>query len=87
MEHALTSDDIFKEDAFEFDRIAKSLFDNKMDNWTVGYTLESNPRYALEMYKLREESNESVGYGGVDPASGKYVVTYSKMKVNIYPKI
>ena len=80
-EHASISTDIFKEDAFEFDRIASSLFDNRNDNSTLGYTALSDPKYVVEMHKCSAVD----GYGGVDPVSGKYVVTYSNMIVNMYP--
>lgn len=86
--HADISEDIFKQDAFEFNRIATSLFDCTDDVSTVGYTAQVSPKYAVEMHRDREQQGEGAraeGFGGVDPATGEFVVTYSNMQVHFHP--
>jgi hypothetical protein len=79
--HADTSSDIFKQDAFEFHRIAVSLFDCTQDDSTVGFTAQHSPGYAVEM---RREAG-SAGYAGADSVTGERVVSYSGMVVDIHP--
>lgn len=71
-----------------------SLFECTDDTSTIGFTAQTSPQYAVEMhrYQLSESESEqkgmgavSEGFGGVDPATGQYVVSYSNMAVHLHP--
>jgi cyanophycinase len=84
-EHAAaptTSDDVFEEGTFEFNRVATSLFDSR-GNSTVGLTAAAAhqlPRFAVTM----ERAGGSAGFEGTDPDTGLYSISYSNMKVGVH---
>lgn len=80
----LTSDDIFREGAFEFDKITRSLLESNSTS-TYGKTLQRNPQFKVSVSKEwgKKGSKPAVGFGGVNPNTNAYAFSYIGMKMDI----
>lgn len=81
-----SSHDIFRDDAFEVDRIAKSLFESTARS-TSGHTAQSNPRFVVDLNKEWKGADGSVvltavAADGVNPATGIYAFSYSGIQLD-----
>jgi cyanophycinase len=80
---ANSSDDIFKEQAFEFEAVATSLVDAREDMAAWGATRQTTPlRYNVSFDK---SVPGAAGYDGTDPATGQYAISYVRLGLAVAP--
>ncbi|ELT90727.1 hypothetical protein CAPTEDRAFT_193384 [Capitella teleta] len=83
-DRALTTDKIFdgtRSSSFpEFQRVARSIFDSRLDDSTEGQTEESAPKFEVFFHT----EAESEGWGGYSPLHGGWEISYHALWCSIY---
>ena len=77
-----TSEDIFREDTFEFDKLLLSLLQS-MARSTFGVTKQTNPQLSIRLQKEEGESSSSRGYGGINPTTGLYAYSFEGVLMSV----
>ncbi|KAI8491479.1 hypothetical protein Bbelb_306790 [Branchiostoma belcheri] len=87
-DRAASSDDIFGSPhtplrlSREWQRVATSLFDSRLDKSAFGRTFEKNPQFQVVMSK---DVPGAEAAGGNSATTGNYVISYKGMTVRIHP--
>jgi cyanophycinase len=80
-----SSEDIFREDTFEFDKLLLSLLQS-MAQSTFGVTKQTNPQLSIRLQKEEGESgssHSSRGYGGINPTTGLYAYSFESVFMSV----
>jgi len=79
-----TSEDIFREDAFEFDKLLLSLLQSTALS-TIGVTKQTNPQLSIRLQKQsRSDDKAPGGYGGLNPTTGLYAYSFEKVLMSVH---
>ncbi|CAH1272462.1 Hypp4856 [Branchiostoma lanceolatum] len=98
-DHAVGSDDIFGSPyapyrkSREWNRVATSLFNSRLDDIVYGRTYEKNPQFEVCLYEnplckqvvMSNEAGGAEAVGGNSTTTGNYVISYKGMTVRIHP--
>ena len=85
---AASSEDIFREDTFEFDKLLLSLLQS-MARSTFGVTKQTNPQLSIVLQKEKEgeeegeEKRSAHGYGGINPTTGLYAYSFEGVLMSV----